>query len=290
VVGGIVFGIVSWVRRRFSLRTFLVVAPLLLLVNVAGRFNQWPALAAAFSTAQPYELQVIVLVVTLLIGPTALALGVAVLGGYVTRATREPQLGPAGRWMAGAAVACLAAGIGASVSSLAPSFEPAWASYAPLAAYVPLAVPPLDAVSQVVVASVIGWFFLGLVDHLTTGWTKRKAAGGAFFLVLGFAAAGLAGIDSLAWWAATGVLTGAFGLTAYVFVFRQAPEALAVAVAATHTLGAIKAAWSGAYPGVALSQGLRVAMLFATAWLLLYLWKPRAGREEPAPTATTAQG
>jgi VIT1/CCC1 family predicted Fe2+/Mn2+ transporter len=94
----------------------------------------------------------------------------------------------------------------------------------------------------------------------------------------------LAGIDSLLWWAASGVLAGAFGLAAYVFVFRAAPEALPVTIASIHTLGAVKAAWSGAYPGVALSSGLRVVMLFAAAWLLLYLWKPRVtkGRSSAA--------
>jgi len=192
--------------------------------------------------------------------------------------------------MAGLSVAFVAAGIGAVVSRLAPSFEPAWASYGPLASYVPWAVPPLDAVSQVIMASVFGWFFLGLVDGLTAGWTRRKTLGAAFFVALGFVVAGLAGIDSIGWWAATGALAGALGLAAYVIVFRAAPEALPAAVAATHTLGAIKAAWSGAYPGVALSQGLRVVMLFATAWLLLFLWKSRAGQPSSAPATPAAQG
>jgi hypothetical protein len=55
---------------------------------------------------------------------------------------------------------------------------------------------------------VIGWFFLGLVDKLTAGWTRRRGPGVAFFIVLGFAVAGLTGIDSLAWWAASGALPG----------------------------------------------------------------------------------
>ncbi len=289
-VCGIIFGIVSWIRRGFSLKTFLFVAPLLLAVNLAGRFNQWPAMTAAFSTAQPYELQAIVTVVTLLVGLTALALGAAVLGGYVTRAPREPRLGSAGRVTAGASVAFLAAGLGAAASRLGPSFEPGWASYAPLAAYVPWAGPPLEAVSQVAVTSIVGWYFLGLVDGWTVGWTRRRGLGVVFFLALGLAVAGLAGIDSPAWWAASGVFAGGLGLAAYVFVFRPAPETLAVAVAATHTLGAIKAAWSGAYPGVVLASGLSVGMLVATAWLLLYLWKPRTGQQEPAPTTPTARG
>ena len=165
------------------------------------------------------------------------------------------------------------------MSRFAPSFEPAWASYAPLAAYVPWAVPPLDAVSQVVTTSVIGWFFIGLVDGLTAGWTRRKSPGSGVLRSSSDSwSRGWRGIDSIGWWAASGALAGAFGLAAYVIVFRAAPEALPVAVAATHTLGAIKAAWSGAYPGVALSSGLRVATLFATAWLLLYLWNRGPGR------------
>ena len=288
-IGGIIFGIVSWVRRGFSLRTFIVLAPLLLAVNLAAQFNQWTQVTAAFSTAQPYELQVTVLVVTLLIGLTALALGVAVLGGYVTRSPRGPQLGTAGRWTAGASVAFAAAGIGAVMSRLAPSLQPAWASYDPLAAYVPWLVPPLDAVSQVIITTVIGWFLLGLVDRLTAGWSRRKALGAAFFVALGFVVAGSGGIDSIGWWAASGAVAGVLGLAAYVVVLRAAPEALPVAVAGTHALGAIKAAWSGAYPGVALSQGLRVVTLLATAWLLMYLWRARGWRQASAPATPAAQ-
>jgi hypothetical protein len=284
VVGGIIFGIVSWIRRRFSLRTFLVVALLLLTANLGARFNEWPALTAAFSTAQPYELQVIVVVVSLVIGMTALALGMAVLGGYVTRAPREPRFGLAGRLTAGVSLAFLAAGLGSAVSRLAPSFEPVWASYAPLVAFVPWAAPPLNAVSQSTMMGLIGWFFIGLVDDLTAGWTRRRGLGAASVLVLGLAVAGTARVDSLPWWAASGILTGAFGLAVYVFVFRPAPDVLPITIAAMLTLGAIKAAWSGAYPGVALAQGLRVAMLCAAAWLLLILSRPRA-TQGPSETA-----
>jgi hypothetical protein len=133
-------------------------------------------------------------------------------------------------------------------------------------------------------ASVVGWFLLGIVDSLTAQWTRRKALGAAFFLTVGLVVAGLGGIDSIGWWAASGLLTGLFGLAAYAIFFRAAPEALAVAVAATYTLSAIKAGWSAAYPGVVVSSGLRVAALFATAWLLLFLWKKREarGRSETA--------
>jgi len=31
-------------------------------------------------------------------------------------------------------------------------------------------------------------------------------------------------------------------------------------------------------------------MLFAAAWLLLYLWKPSAGQKVPAPPTPAAQG
>jgi hypothetical protein len=290
VACGIIFGIVSWVRRRFSLRTFLVVAPLLLAVNVAARLNQWLRTTANFSTAQPYELQLIIAMVGLAIGLTALALGAAVIGGYVMRAPRAPRLGPAGRLMAGASVAFLAAGLGAAASRLAPSFEPSWPIYAPLVSYVPLAASPLGAVTELIVPGLIGWFLIGLVDHFTAGWTRRRSLGVAFFLALGLAVAGLAGIDSLTWWAASGALTGAFGLAAYVFVFRPAPDALPVAIAAALSLGAAKAAWSGAYPGVATAQGLRAVVLWASAWLLLYLWKPRAGQQAPARPRPATRG
>ena len=283
-IAGVIVGIVSWIRGRFALRTFLVVAPLILLANLANRFNEWPQVAAAFSTAQPFELQAAVVLVALIIGMTALALANGVLGGYVTRAQRHSRLSLAGRLSAGISVAGLAAGIGAAVSRLAPSFEPAWANYGPLASYVPWAVPPLDAVSQVIMASVVGWFLFDLVHGATMGWTRRKTLGAAILIALGFAAGGLTGIDSLGWWAASGALAGALGLAAYAIVFRPAPEVLPIAIAAMHTLGAIKAGLSDAWPGVLPASGLRIVALWATAWLLLYLW----GRAKKKPGAEAA--
>jgi hypothetical protein len=61
-------------------------------------------------------------------------------------------------------------------------------------------------------------------------------------------------------------------------------------MAATFSLGAIRAAWSGAYPGVAMAQGLRAVVLWAAAWLLLSLWKASAGQQAPAPATPAAQG
>jgi hypothetical protein len=231
-----------------------------------------------------------VAVVGLAIGLTALALGVAVLGGYVTRVRQQPLLAPVDRLTTGVSAAFVAAGLDAAVTRLAPSFEPSWPNYAPLASYVPWAAPPLGAVSELIVPVLAGWFFIGLVDGLTAGWTRRKALGAGAVLVLGLAVAGLAGTESLRWWAASGVLTGAFGLAAYVFVFRAAPDVLAIAMAATFSLGAIRAAWSGAYPGVATAQGLRAVVLWAAAWLLLSLWKPGTGEQAPARATPTVQG
>ena len=109
-----------------------------------------------------------------------------------------------------------------------------------------------------IMASVVGWFLLGLVDGLTAGWTRRKALGAAFFIAARIRGGG-AGRHRVA------RMVGRLGRAHR----RIRPRGLrlrlpggagsaARRVAATHTLGAIKAAWSGAYPGVALSQGLRV--------------------------------
>jgi hypothetical protein len=62
------------------------------------------------------------------------------------------------------------------------------------------------------------------------------------------------------------------------FVFRPAPETFPIAIATALALGAVKAAWSGAYPGVAVSSAVRVVMPFASAWLLLRVSRPQPER------------
>jgi hypothetical protein len=138
-------------------------------------------------------------------------------------------------------------------------------------------VPPLDALSQAFSVTIISWFLVGIVDDLTAGWTRRKAAGVALVLLFGLAAAGLRGIDSLPQWVAAGMLIAAFGLAAYLFVFRAAPTVLPIVAVTLSALGAVKAGLSGAYPGVMLSSVLRVVMLAAAAWLLVWLWQRRGG-------------
>jgi hypothetical protein len=290
VIGGIIFSIVSWVRRRFSLRAFLVVALLLFAVNVVNRFNALPMVTALFSTAQPYELQLVVTAATLIIGLTLVSVAMAVLAGYVAHNPGRDQVREPARWALGASAACLAAGLGAAAASLGPSMSPAWAAYSPLAAYVPWAGPALDAVSQTITMTLAGWFLVRLVDGLTAGWTRRKAAGAGLVFVLGLVLSGVRGVDSAPGWLVAGVLIGAFALVAYYFVFRPAPEALPAAVATMLVLGAVKSALSGAYPGVVLAATLRLVMVLLTTWLLMWLAKPRAAAVAKAPAAAVEQG
>ena len=282
-VAGVVMAVVSWIRRRFSVMTLLVVAPLLFVGNVLARLNELPSVVAAFSTAQPYDLQLLIAGVGLLIGLALLSLSVGLLGGYVTRTAGDVRPDPAVRWLLGVSVGGLAAGLGASLSRLSPAMSPAWADYSALAAYVPWAAPPLGAVPQYLMVTVVSWFLMGVVTGVTAGWTRRKAAGAAIIMLLGLALVGMRGIDTLSQWAVGGVMTGAFGLGAYVFVLRAAPGVLPIVVATLMALASIKAAMSGAYPGVMAPSFVRVVVLCACGWLVIRLADRRAGsKADPA--------
>ena len=57
-----VLGMLAWSRGRYAPRLFFAAAAQSLLASLAGLANQWPALLAAMSTAQPLQIQIWMLV------------------------------------------------------------------------------------------------------------------------------------------------------------------------------------------------------------------------------------
>ena len=63
VLAGTVGAVVSWSRRRFALRAFLAAFALLFAASSIQFANNWPLFLARFMTAQPFQHQLLILLV-----------------------------------------------------------------------------------------------------------------------------------------------------------------------------------------------------------------------------------
>ena len=279
LVGAAVTGVVAWSRRRYTPRLFFAGAALMLAVSVAKNVLDWPQTLALLRTSAPLELQLTGIVGIGLVGLmlSALLVGLA-LGALPERLTNHPAM-PDRTLAPGLAAGCFGAAVLLTAGALR---SPDWAAVPNLdsaGAMIPLLRTAIDPLTRVIMGSAIVVPGFILVGQLTSGWTRRRAAGAVLLVLLGFAASGVpAGIDTSRWLAAGGVTAAAL-LLAYVTLFRYD---LAVVPTALGTMTAIAALMRGAeraYPwaltGSAVAAGLAVACGW---WLSRALSRARAQR------------
>jgi hypothetical protein len=266
-IAGIVGAIISWSRRRFGVATFLLLLGIGALTGSANILNRYPSLAAGFSTAQPYRLQAGLVVIGGLIVTVLLATGIALLGGFSAvwrpSATQQPRGQVA---VAGLALAAATAGFTAALSRFGPHLSPVWANYAPLGAYSAwldaLAEPVLGYFGQAILLSV----FLIAIDRFTAGWSRRKAVGTGFFVLVGLITFGT--VETVPSWFAGGIVTGLILWLGYLLVLRADNRAIFFALAGYQVLAIAKDGAAWAFPGAMGIATLRAAVVMACAWFL----------------------
>ena len=268
-VAGTVTAIVSWSRGKFSLRCFLLFAPLIFGVSLASFFNNWPALRWNLTTAQPLNLQLLALIAIGFIGLLFLSLLVALLMGYVGRTIQWLPGLTLGTLGLGIALGVLARAVGVVAGRGSAPSSPSWASFSAIDDFLPWLTPSLGAITgyllQVAVLLLIG----NSIELLTDGWRRRKPLLGGFLVFLGLV---LAGINFQTWtgWLLEGVLVGVALLLAYVFALRFNLGLIPLAVASYSILGLLERALDGGYPGAAAHYLTAAAVLAAAAFLT---WK-----------------
>ena len=268
-VAGTVTAVVSWSRGRFSLRSFLLFAPLLFAVGVASFFNNWPALGWNLTTAQPLNHQLLALIAVGIISLLFLSLLVALLMGYLGRTIQwgpGSTLGALGLGIALGVVA-RAAGVVAGLRNVASS--PSWASFSALDDFLPWLTPSLGAISGYLVLVAVLLLIGNSMQQLSHGWERRRPLLGGVLVFVGLVQAGL-NFESWSGWLLNGLLVGVCLLLCYVFVLRFEPGLIPLAVASYSMLGLVERALDGGYPGAAIHYWLAAIVVAATGFLT---WK-----------------
>jgi hypothetical protein len=276
-IAGMVGGVYSWSRKRFSAGTFVTFMILLYGVYVVKAINSWPCTLADFTTSQPYANQMLLLVVLPLVLLLLISVGPALVLGFIQK--WKNKVSPCGKStiiIIGLSAGALVAGLTALVSSIfEPSLEPVWAKYSTLGNYLPLLAGGFGPITAFLMRTIMILFMLTALDRFTDRWTKRKLLFG-FLLILTVLVTTGTGVDNIMFWLLSGLFAGVVYLLAYRFVFRYQPAAIPIAIGMILILEQIKTCLYNVYP-TAITGAIFAIVLIG---LLAYYWFSKLLKEE----------
>lgn len=266
VLAGAIGAIVSWSRRRFAVRFFLVAGGLFLVLAAVDLVNGWPTLLASLSTAQPFRLQVVTLAAVSAVGVALGAATFALVSGAAPRwAAHPPALSRAQALLLGPAVGALASGLLSAAVALRPADGPVTASYSAASAIVPVLAAGLGPVSSLVSRVAVFLLIVGGIDLFTRGWTRRRALAASGLALFGLVSGGGPLRDPWTF-VAVGLVSGAVLLAAYVYILRVDVSLVPLAAGTMLALVALREGLYQAYPGAAAGAALAVVLTMAASW------------------------
>ena len=264
---GVIWGIISWSRRKFSVRAFVFGAGALFVLNALGLFNSWYQALSGFSTAQPFLNQVLIvlmgglLVSVFLSGAVGLLLG---LSHYLAGASTPGR----GIHLKGIALGFAAAGLATLAGLVQPDLEPFWPDAGPLNELAPLLSYAVSPVMSLIMYCTLFLFLFSAVSCLTGGWTRRKGLFSVMLFAAGFLISGSQGYSGTTAWIVSGLLVGLVFVLAYVFLVRSSLAVIPSAVGCLLLLGLAKEAVMN--PGFLSAAGFVLAALVVSA--VVFLW------------------
>ncbi len=267
IVGaGMIAAIVSWSRKRFIVSTFVLVSLLLLGLNVTTFLNSIPSLSFQFLTAQPFRVQLFILLGVGAIGIVFAAAGLGLTAGLVHRWRMEDKSMPVTSWLIGLSLGSFAAGLSALGSSMSPSLAPRWANYGVMNSYIPLLGMILAPAAGYLLESITILLIFTALNRFTNHWSMKKIPSCVLLIALGFAIAGSGSVETLSSWLLQGVIIGCMLLACYLLVLRFCVEVSLIAVGVVVVFSLLKQAVAAAYPMILPGTLLALTLVAVTVW------------------------
>jgi len=244
--------------------------------------NNWPEFESRFSTAQPWQLQQTIAVMSLVLSHLIFAALIALLAGIAHGSIQSARAGRNDAPLAlGIPAGATASGTLTLIALGALATMPRWPNVTLARAYVPVLAEMLGPASGLVVRSATLMIVLLGVHHLTAGWTRRRLLWGAL-LVLSGGFVGLTGAPSPALWLEQGLVTGLLVLVLYAGALRFDLAMVPLAVGTVSALGLIRAALRQGHPAALPGCLLGAALTLLVAWW----WTSALRGPSPEPVAS----
>jgi len=278
-----VLGVISWSRRRYAPRLFLIAAATILIVSVTSAVNEWPGIMAALQTALPLQLQVGGLI------------GLGLVGVVITASLAGLAIGALPVRLAGTGASNdndvlrfgLVAGVfGAAVMMAANALRtPAWASAPwvdPLGTFVPFVEVALGPLAAFLMRMALVLSILVFVEVATAGWTRRRALGALVLALVGFLGAGAPVGLHVAPWVAGGAVTAAGLLLLYFSLLRADLTMTPMAIGTMMAIAELARGAQRPFPGALAGSAVAAALVLVLGW-----WWTHALRRARATVSAT---
>ena len=249
-IAGAVLAVIRWSRHDFATATFVVFFALMAILGAISLANGFRPGSAQFLTAQPFKLQVAIVIVGGLIATTMIAAVSALLIGLAHRwLPPQPTDSRGMSIVAGFGLGAVLAALGALASSLAPSALPTWPSYGGAADSWPLLAAALGPVASWITSTALALLVVALIRTATDGWRRRQGLFSAVLVSLGLVLAGSDGVESIPLWLLRGLVTGLVLWLVWALVLRHHPALVPLVTATGAVLATLRDAVLGAFPG-----------------------------------------
>jgi hypothetical protein len=267
VIGGLIAAIVSWSRKQYVVSSFLLFTGLLVVVTVTNLVNSIPLVASQFSTAQPYRIQMFIVLAAGLIGMLLVSASMGLLAGlgHTWNLPCEPSRSGSS-WITGVALGGIVAGLLALGSAVARAQAPKWADFGLLNNYSPLLANITGAVSGYFTQSILALLIFAALNRFTGQWSRIRIPSAFLLFLLGFAIAGSRSFDTIPGWLAQGAILGCIMLLAYVAVLRYSVPSSLIAVGVILILNLLKQGINGLYPMAWLGTILASMLVGLAMW------------------------
>jgi len=270
LLAGVVWSIVFWSKRRYSAGAFLWSFLAFLSLNLLSMANGWYQALSGFSTAQPYQNQLLILILGGLLVSIFMAGSLGLLVGlshYLSgncRKTASPYYG-------GAILGLASLGWLSVNSILTPDLEPFWPDSGNLSGVSPFLGYLVSPLLNLMMAGTLFLFVFSAVCFLSKGWRKNRIVFGAALVLFGLVFTGTISSAGILPWLAAGLSGGAGMLVLFLVFIRHNPGMVLPATAVIIALGLAREAWilPGILPWAGGAAGTILVLLATWAWCRL---------------------
>ncbi|MDP8240226.1 MAG: CPBP family glutamic-type intramembrane protease [Candidatus Hatepunaea meridiana] len=269
-LAGVIIAIIRWSRKNFSFTVFRSFLMIFFFFELIYIYNEWLVRIADFSTAEPFSNQLFMLIAASVLWVIFIPALFALLIGFTQTWMRQPSYEEKSNLIfTGFSVGALIAGITAIIYSFEPSLEPFWAKYEGLDCAIPFIGTGFEPFIGYIAKTILFLIIFIALDRFTDGWTRKKTLF-SILTVIAIMFVYKLSINSIGFWAISGLFTGVIFLLAYIFVFRHQLAIIPLVLASFAILEAIKQSMLNAHPAAIPGAVVTIVLI---GWISVYWHK-----------------
>ena len=240
----------------------------LLIIRIVSFINQLPSLIASFSTAQPYNNQLGVLIAGTIVSGLFISMipSILVASSHFQINEQKKNKDKPGL-LEGILIGIGLSGVFAMTNTLQPSLSPEWPNLFNGASSVPF-LSILNNLGGFLASAGFTTFIVLFISKKTKSWTVKKGLFSMLFIFFGLIIIGSNNITGIGGWILSGIVVGILFRWIYISTLRYNPEVAIFIISSLTIINLISEITTPSFPGEGLGSSLTIISIIA----LNYCW------------------